>query len=82
MFKNHGIHESGIKKSYISNIQNRTPKSIKRLKLQKKGARVWKTNTHLERKVTKCYPRGKAWLRMVDLNTARWCTHSTGHKID
>lgn len=75
MFKEHIKHEMGIKKDYIPNVRNGLNYKD-RLRLRKRGAHLKLGNKHLDRKVLKCYPRGKAWLRIVDLHTCYWANNT------
>jgi hypothetical protein len=73
MFGENGKHEMGIKKAYVENMRNRRISFSQRVRLRNRGALLLIKTPHLNRKVDRCYPRGKAWLRIVDLHSAKWC---------
>lgn len=69
MFKENAKHEMGIKKSYIDNVRNNQIPFGERMRLIKQGANIRVTTRHMDRKVLRCYPRGKVFFKMVEMHT-------------
>ncbi len=76
MFSEQAKHEFGIKRDYIENIRKEKLSFKERLRLKKRGATLRFGNKHMDRKVDRCYPRGPAFLRMVDMLTISQLTSS------
>ena len=72
MFENNMIHEKAISDSYVSNTKNRKMHWADRARLRRQGATINVPTHKMDRKIRACYPRGKAFLKMVDLHTAQW----------
>ena len=73
MFKHQSDHASVLNNRYRLNVINKNPKSIAKLKLRRNGASVYHHTKHLDRKVMHCFPRGKKWLRMIDILSVEYC---------
>lgn len=69
MFSEQAKHEGGIKRQYIENVQGRRLPFSERMRLKKRGATLKYGNKHMDRKVMRCYPRGPAFLRLVDMHS-------------
>lgn len=69
MFSEQAKHEAGVKRRYIENVQNKAIPFRERMRLKKRGATLKPGNRHMDRKVRKCYPRGPAFLKIVDMHT-------------
>ncbi len=69
MFSEQAKHERGVKRKYIENVRGRSLTFSEKMRLKKRGATLNYKNRHLDRKVDRCYPRGPAFYRMVDMHT-------------
>lgn len=69
MFSEHAKHEDGIKRRYIENVRNRRLPFREHMRLIKRGAALKSGNRHLDRKIRQCYPRGPAFLQIVDMHS-------------
>lgn len=76
MFSEQAKHEDGVKRHYIENTQGRRIPFKQRIRLRNRGATLKCGNKHLDRKVEHCYPRGPAFLRVVDMLTVSELLHS------
>ncbi len=72
MFKNGVQSEKGISRSYAQNRKGKGLSLAERFHLRRQGATLNRPTHKMDRKVRACYPRGKAFLKMVDLHTAQW----------
>ena len=75
MFKGNTQHETGIKRAYIQNVKGKGG-YVERIRLKNRGAFLKYGNKHLDRKVRKCYPRGKSFFRMCDMCTSHHLTNT------
>lgn len=69
MFSEQRKHERGIKRQYFENTKGKSILFSKRMRLKRLGATIKNENKHMDRKVWRCYPRGPAFLRIVDIHT-------------
>lgn len=69
MFKNQMEHEGGLIRPYHENVRGKGPSFAKKMQIKRNGGKWCHDTPHFDRKKRKCYPRGKAWLRMVDLHS-------------
>lgn len=69
MFGEQAKHEGGVKRRYIENTRGRRMLFSERMRLKKRGATLKFGNKNMDRKVERCYPRGPAFLRIVDMHT-------------
>ena len=67
-------NEIGIKRRYIENTRNKRLVYSVRVRMMRNGATLQKEHRKLDRKIEKCYPRGKAFFRIIDIHTAHWAT--------
>lgn len=80
MFKENQRQEMAIRKRLISIHMRMRWHFKERMELKKRGASVSFKRPHFDRKIRKCYPRGEAFLRMVDLHTIEWL--NTDGRVD
>ena len=76
MFKEQTKHEMGIKRSYNENLRKKRLHFVEIMRLRKKGAHISVLTPHMDRKVEKCYQRGKAFLKMCDMHTVEQLTNT------
>ncbi|WP_111639968.1 hypothetical protein [Marinomonas shanghaiensis] len=67
MFENNMKHEAGLNKRYKQSMKGKWFKTIDRIRLRRNGATINIHRHKLNRKIRACYPRGKAFFKMVDL---------------
>ncbi len=72
MFKNGAECEIGISKSYAQNRKGRDLSLAERFHLRRQGATLNRPTHNMDRKVRACYPRGKAFMKMVCMHTIDW----------
>ncbi|RDL44667.1 hypothetical protein DN730_09790 [Marinomonas piezotolerans] len=72
MFKNGAECEKGVSKQYVQNRRGKGLSLAERFHLRRQGATLNRPTHKMDRKIRACYPRGKAFLKIVDLHTAQW----------
>lgn len=69
MFSEQAKHERGIKRPYVENVRRRRLSFQEAVRLRRRGATIKTARKHLDRKEARCYPRGPAFLRIVDMHS-------------
>lgn len=70
MFESNERQEEGLIRSYRENQKGKWFSVMSRIGLRRNGATINIHRHKLDRKIRACYPRGKAFFKMVDLMIA------------